>query len=222
MSPVPARAGEKISHLMLFAGRDIWGNGLFGYDGALWAPWGLDRSGFMIKALISAGLYRYTSGALGSINVYGGELTGQLLPGWCFRRGTFEAKLFAGPDLEYHRLLPDDPSNALRGRSLGLRAAIDIWYEPTLQTMIAADASYSTIVGDYTGRLAFGWRLLGLFYLGPEAQVYGGDGYRQYRFGVHITSFKTGKREWFAAFGGSIDTDQRASPYLRLGLLQRL
>ena len=52
--------------------------------------------------------------------------------------------------------------------------------------------------------------------------MYGGDGYRQFRAGVHITSMKTGNTEWSAAVGWSIDSDQQSSPYVRLNLLQRI
>jgi Cellulose biosynthesis protein BcsS len=87
--------------------------------------------------------------------------------------------------------------------------------------MLAANASLSTIATDYSARAAFGWRVLDRFYLGPETQVYGGDGYRQLRFGLHATGFKTDYGEWCAAAGWSIDTDDRSSPYLRIGFMQR-
>jgi hypothetical protein len=31
------------------------------------------------------------------------------------------------------------------------------------------------------------------FYSGPETQLYGSDGYRQWRLRLHITSMKTGE-----------------------------
>jgi Cellulose biosynthesis protein BcsS len=63
--------------------------------------------------------------------------------------------------------------------------------------------------------------VLDQFYAGPETQVYGGDGYRQLRFGAHITSMKTGATEWSAAGGWAVDSDQRSSPYVRLGVMTR-
>jgi Cellulose biosynthesis protein BcsS len=59
------------------------------------------------------------------------------------------------------------------------------------------------------------------FYAGPETQVYGGDGYAQWRVGIHITSFRTGNAEWSAAGGWAVDSNHRSSPYLRLGFMQR-
>ena len=221
----PARAGDDdddLAHLILFSGRDLWRNGVFAYGGLLWAPDGFDTSGFMLKTLLSVGAYRYNSGALGNVTVYGGELKGQVLPGWGFKRGHFELKLFAGLDIETHRLWPDDPTNSLRGTSVGLALATELWNEPTANTMIAADASLTTIGPNYAARIAAGWHAFDQFYIGPETQVYGGDGYRQFRFGVHVTSLKTGKREWSAAVGWAVDTDKRDSPYVRLGFMQRL
>ncbi len=219
----PARAGDDgegdgPSRCIMFSGRDLWRKGAFAYGGLLWAPNGVETKGFMLKTLLSSGVYRYESGALGT-TVYGAELKGQVMPGWQFKRGHFDLMVFAGLDVETHWLWPDDPGNTLRGTGIGLAIAAALWDEPTPETMLAADASFSTVGRNYAARAAFGWRLFGQFYAGPEAQVYGGDGYRQARFGVHVTSFKTGAEEWSAAIGWAIDTDRRESPYVRIGLM---
>ena len=220
----PARAGDddEVAHAILFSGRDFWRNGAFAYGGMLYAPGGLDQDGLLFKFLLSGGLYRYNAGNLGGQQVIGAEWLAQVLPGFRFTREHFEAKIFMGAEYEYHRLWPDDPDSNLRGRALGLRFAADLWYEPTSTTMLAGDVSLSTVGPNYSARGAFGWRVLDQFYAGPETQVYGGDGYAQWRLGAHITSFKTGDTEWSAAGGWAIDTNDRSSPYLRLGFMQRL
>ena len=220
----PARAGddEDIARTILFSGRDIWRNGAFVYGGLLYAPDGFEQDGLLFKLLLSSGLYRYNAGDLGGDEVIGAELIAQVLPGFRVTRNHFEAKVFMGPEFENHRLWPDDPGNRLRGPAFGLRFAIDLWDEPTPSTMLAGDLSLSTVGGNYSARAAFGWRVLDKqFYAGPETQVYGGDGYAQWRVGMHITSFKTGDTEWSAAGGWAIDSNNRSSPYLRLGLMQR-
>ncbi len=151
----------------------------------------------------------------------GTEFAGQLLPGWRIKRGNIETKVFIGPEIQRNRLWPDDPGNRLRGSNFGLRFAVEFWSEPSATTMMSADASLSSIATNYSARAAFGWRVLDRFYAGPETQVYGGDGYRQLRFGVHLTGFKTGNSKWSAAAGWAFDTDNRSSPYLRLGVMQR-
>jgi hypothetical protein len=207
--------------VVLFSGTDLWFNGAFAHGGLLWSPGGLNRDGFTFKALIAGGVYRYNAGDLGGARVDGTEIAGQLLPGWRIKRGRLEVKAFVGMDLQRNRLSPDDPGNSLRGNKIGVRFSAELWNEPTPTTMFAADASVSTIATDYSARAAFGWRAFDRFYLGPETQVYGADGYRQLRFGLHFTGFKMGTSEWCAAAGWSIDTDSRSGPYVRIGFMQR-
>jgi Cellulose biosynthesis protein BcsS len=218
----PIGAGDDgDAHVILFSGRDLWFNGVFLYGGLLWSPDGLDRPGFTLKTLISGGLYRYHAGDLNDARVDGSEISGALLPGWRFKQNHFELKVFLGPEIQRNHLNPDDPGNRLRGTEVGVQFAVEAWNEPTPTTMFAADASLSSIASDYTGRLAYGWRVFDAFYSGPETQVYGGDGYRQWRLGVHLTSFKDGDAEWSAAGGWALDSNNRSSPYVRLGFMER-
>ena len=49
-----------------------------------------------------------------------------------------------------------------------------------------------------------------------------GDGrYKQFRAGAHVTALRTGPLEWSAGFGYSLDSDDRAGPYGRIGLAAR-
>jgi Cellulose biosynthesis protein BcsS len=88
-------------------------------------------------------------------------------------------------------------------------------------TVLAADGSISTIITSYSARIADGWRAFDRFCLGPEAQMFASDGYRQMRLGAHLTGFKTEDAEWAAAAGWSDDSDHRTSLYVRLGVLTR-
>jgi hypothetical protein len=109
----------------------------------------------------------------------------------------------------------------LHGTSVGARAAVNQWFESTPATMIAADASLSSIITSYSARAAYGWRPHDWFFLGPEAQTFACVGYSHLRFGIHLTGLKTEQSEWSAAAGWSGDSDHRSSPYLRLGALTR-
>jgi hypothetical protein len=210
-----------VAHFIYFSGGDLWRNGGFLHGGVLWSPDGLDRDGLIVKAMISGGSYRYISGALGNAEVDGRELAAQLLGGWRFIRGKTELKLFAGLDLQNHRLSPDDPSSSLRGGDVGVRIAFELWNEPSPQTMLAADGSLSSIGTNYSLRAAAGWRINDLFYIGPEAQTFATDDYRQVRVGAHVTGLKTGAFEWSAGAGFAHDSDRRDGTYVRLGVLTR-
>jgi hypothetical protein len=224
LSAGPSRAADDDeSRAILFSGRDLWRNGVFAYGGFLLAPGGFEQDGFLLKLLLSGGLYRYVSGGLGGEQVIGAEAKAQVLPGVRIKRGDLEAKFYFGLDYEEHRLWPDDPSNNLRGRALGLTMAVDLWWEPTPNTMAAMDGSISTIATNHAARAAFGWRVIDdQFYFGPEIAVFASDGYRHLRLGGHFTSMKTGQYEWSAAGGWARDSDGRSSPYVRLGVMQRL
>lgn len=222
----PACANEDgDARAILFSGRDIWRNGAFAYGGFLFAPGSLDEDGFLLKGQISGGWYRYVAQNLGSSRVDAIEGLAQILPGWRIKRGNAEIKFFMGPEIQEHHLWPDDPANRLRGRSFGLRVGAEVWYEPTIETMIAGDASLSSAATSNAARLAYGWRvlaeMLGGVYVGPEIQYFGSDGYRHLRLGAHVTSLKADDTEWSIGIGWAQDSDRRSSPYLRLSVLRR-
>lgn len=227
LSGGPSRADDKEARVLLFSGRDIWRNGAFVHSGLLAAPGGFEQDGLMLKLMLGGGVYRYNAGSLGGEEVIGVTWMHQALAGFRIKRGNAEFKYFFGPEWQRHKLYPNDTGNRLSGQSFGLRMTGELWYEPTRDALIAGDVSISTIATSQSSRLALGWRVAeALFtdgvYVGPEAQYFGSDGYRQRRLGLHITSMKTESTEWSAAGGLARDTDGRSSLYLRLGLSQKI
>ncbi len=206
---------------LYFSGIDLWREGGFLHGGVLWSPGGLEQEGFTLKLIFGSGAYRYQSSALGNAGVIGRQFSGAVMPGWRFKRPGLEVTVFAGLDAQDHWLLPDDPSNGLRGSHAGLRSGFDLWYEPTRATMLAADASISTIGTSYTVHGAYGWRLFDRAYVGPEALALASGDYRQYRFGLHMTALKTEKFEISAAVGSARDSSRRSGAYGRLSLVTR-
>jgi len=223
-----AAAEEDYSQLMQFSGRDLWRNGVFAYSGFLYAPGGFERDGLMLKLLMSGGVYRYWPGNMPGQKVIGSEWQAQVLPGFRIKRGEAEMKIFFGPEWQMHWLWPDDIENRLRGRNFGLRFAGELWWEAAPDTLIAGDLSLSTLATSHSARIAYGRRITGellneeSFYVGPELQYFGADGYGQKRIGLHVTSMRTEDIEWSVAIGYARDSDGHASPYVRLGLAQRL
>jgi hypothetical protein len=213
---------EEGARFLFFGGTDLWTRGSFSHGGLLWSAGGLDREGFTFKLLLGAGTYRYRSGALGNAAVAGGVLAGFALPGWRFVGDRLIVTVFAGLDAQNHHLAPDDPSASLRGTLFGLRGGFELWHEPDNASMLAADASASTVGPSYSGRVAFGWKMLDRFYAGPEIQAFaGGTSYRQLRAGLHLTAMKTETFEWSAAGGWARDSEKRNGLYGRIGILRR-
>jgi hypothetical protein len=215
----PADAPEQPT-ILLFSGTDLWRHGGSVHGGLLWSPEGLDHEGFTFKLLSGAGVYRFHSGALGT-DITARQSTTFALPGWRFIHENVQVTVFAGLDVQDHRLAPDDISARLRGQLVGVRSGFDFWYEPGPTSMLAADASASTIGRSYSARLAYGWRFLESLYLGPEVHALGSDNYRQFRAGFHATGLRTGPVEWAASTGWTGDSDHRGSLYARLSILTR-
>lgn len=219
--PVFAQASfsdDNGEHFLLFSGGDLWRGGGFGYGGLIWSPGGLDREGFAAKLLVGAGQYRYRSGAA---EITGTQLLFDAMPGWRFKFNRAEVTVSAGLDVQNHRLSPDDLGNRLRGGHAGLRAGVDLWWEPTDATMVSAGASFATIGDGYWARGAVGWRLLDSFYIGPEALALGDSSYWQWRAGLHLTALKFGGFEWSAGAGFVSDSADRSGLYGRVGVLMR-
>jgi hypothetical protein len=210
--------GEQAAHALLFGGFDLWRHNGFLHGGVLWSPDGLDREGFTLKVLFAGGRYRYPSGTR---EIVGQEMLGGLLPGWRFKSDRVEATFFVGGDLQHHQLTPDDPGARLRGTRAGLRAAADLWYQPSDMMMLTASVSAATTGSNLWGRAAAGWRVLDRFWAGPEVEAFGDHRYQELRIGLHMTALKTGALEWSAGFGYARDTDDRAGLYGRVGLLTR-
>jgi hypothetical protein len=219
----PVGPGPEQARWLLFSNSDVWREGGFAHGGVLWAPSGLDQQGLVLKLMFGGGVYHYTSGALGNADVRGELLSGAILPGYRFVHDKLIATFYLGADVQHHHLTPDDPSAGLRGSYIGVRTGFELWYEPNAMTMIAADASVSSIGPSYNARLAAGLRAFDAFYIGPEVQGFAADdNYQQVRAGLHITGIRTGAFEWTTGAGWAIDSDHRSGAYGKLGVFTRL
>jgi len=219
----PVEVAPAQARWLLFSNSDAWHEGGFTHGGVLWAPSGLDQQGLVLKLMFGGGIYHYTSGALGNADVRGELLAAAILPGYRFVHDKLIVTFYLGYDYQHHRLTPDDPSASLRGSYSGVRSGIELWYEPTAVTMIAADASVSNIGPSYNARIAAGLRVFDTFYVGPEVQGFAaGDNYQQVRAGLHLTGIRTGDFEWTTGAGWAIDSDHRSGVYGKLGVFTRL
>ncbi len=72
-------------------------------------------------------------------------MSGAVMPGWRFTRGSLTVSVFAGPVVQDYRLSPYDPGSRLHGLYAGAQAATEIWYQPTTNTMAAVSGSVASI-----------------------------------------------------------------------------
>lgn len=217
----PPAAEAASAKFMVITGADVWQNGSFAHSAVVWSPYGLDSSGLTFKLLAGMGTYRYLAGGAGGVEVTGRQYLASVMPGWRFKYERLELTVFAGLDVQDHLLTPDDPDSTVRGTMYGARVGADLWYEPWPSTMLASNASISSIGPSYWTRAAAGVRVFDMIWLGPEALALGDPSYQQYRVGAHATGLKTKWFEWSVGAGWVTDSDQREGYYTRLGILLR-
>lgn len=210
--------GAAPERFLFFSGFDLWHFGYAGYAGAQWAPDSLNSDGFVLSAFASEGVERFDTPATRYRTAI---LRASILPGWRFKRGNLEVKVFAGPDFERDAVSSTQAGRLSDRNHFGARAAIDLWWEPTAATMLSAQASATTIAGGYSARVAGGWRLNDAGWIGPEIAMSADCFSEQYRVGAHLTGLRTGEFEWSLAAGYVRDSFQRSGIYGRITVLTR-
>jgi hypothetical protein len=215
--PDSLSGGSKPDYFLLYGGFDIWRFGRAGYGGFYAAPEGLDKDGFVVRLFVSDGRERYD---LAAKRFNTDIVRVSLLPGWRVSEGSFELKVFAGPELE-NRSLTEVTSARTSVAHLGARIAAETWWEPTPELMLASSFSATTNVNGWSTRAAAGWRLSNQFWAGPEILASGDTFNKQFRIGAHLTGLKLAALEWSAAAGFVQDSFGRSGVYGRIGVLMR-
>ena len=95
--------GATPERFLFYSGFDLWNFGYAGYAGARWAPDSLNSDGFVLNAFISDGIERFDTP---TTRYRTAIFRASILPGWRFKRGNLEVKMFAGPDFEYDVFSP--------------------------------------------------------------------------------------------------------------------
>jgi hypothetical protein len=223
--PVPAippspelSGGAHPERFLLYGGFDIWHYGYGGYVGAQWAPRGLNNDGFVLSVFASDGVHRFDTA---SIRYRTTIFRAAIMPGWRFKRGNLEVKVFAGPDFERDDYSPVSVAARPHFSQFGARIAADLWWEPNRQMMVAASASATSIARGYSARAATGYRVFDVGWIGPEIAVSADRFSEQYRIGAHLTGVKMAGFEWSLATGYVHDSFDRDGIYGRINLLTR-
>lgn len=205
---------------LLFSGTDIWRYGAFLYGGLLWSPAGVDADGFTFKMLVDGGRYNYLGGSFEE-NIDGTKLSAATLAGWRLSQDGLTVTAFAGPVVQDYRLTPADPGSRLNGFYIGGEFAADVWYQPTPRTMAALNGAIASIGPTGYLRAAFGVRLSGPAFVGPEIEQLWCADFQELTFGAHVTGLRIDALEWSMGGGWALTSDQRHGPYLRLGVNAR-
>jgi hypothetical protein len=208
--------GAKPEHFLFYSGFDIWRFGRTGYGGFYAAPDGLGNDGLIVRLFVSDGRERYDAA---SKRVSTDILRISLSPGWRVSEGSFELKVFAGPELESRTA--DLPAAKTSITHIGARAGAEAWWEPWPELMLASSLSANTNFNAWSARGAAGWRLADQFWAGPEVLASGDAFSKQFRVGAHLTGLRLAAIEWSLAAGFVQDSFGRNGAYGRIGVLMR-
>jgi hypothetical protein len=210
--------GAQPERFLFYGGFDIWRFGYSGYAGTQWAPRGLSNDGFVLSVFASDGVHRFDTP---NVRYQTTIFRAAIMPGWRFKRGNLEVKVFAGPDFERDDYSPVAAAARPHISQFGARVAADLWWEPNRNLMLAISASATSIAHGYSARAATGWRIFNAGWIGPEIAVSADRFSEQYRIGAHLTGLQTAAFEWSFAVGYVRDTFDRDGTYGRISVLTR-
>lgn len=211
-------------HWVLFASADA-GNSVFlsgGSKQSLIGP--LDRPGFL--ALESSGFgYTRETLRLGSLRIPVDRYTYQssVLGGYQHMFGPLYVAAYAGPELRTEQLAYAGSFARFSQPRLGVRGQIEVWYNPTPDTLLTTTVVASSASSSIWARVATGIKVWDKIFVGPEATVYTTPTYRESRWGVHLTGPTIGILNLRISGGVMTDDGRRsASPYMGLSAWMRL
>ena len=185
----------------VFGGLDISSDSDFAYLGGGFRPGAdIDSDGLMLRVAGAYGEYRYDRGAL-LPRGKGRAETLDLMVGWQHASDTVRVSLYVGGAYEHHSI-KNDPTNPVQGAKWGAKGQIEVYAQPSPNSMFLGIASYSGANKTYFGLAKAGWRVSEKsVYFGPEVGVNGNERYDQVRGGVHVTGYQVGPVGFSASVG---------------------
>ena len=176
------------------------------------APVGtLAESGLRARVDILGGRYAYVSST--NQTVHGTQESGAALLGYEWVTPAISFAAYLGADARNNSLSIADPNNPVVGTSFGAKGQIELYAKPSVNTMVAANASYATNKTAYFARLRGGYLIGPDLYVGPEFVALGDAFFNQERIGVHLTGLQAGPVHFAFAAGYLYDQVRGSGGY---------
>ncbi len=172
----------------------------------------LVESGPRVRLQSVDGVYSYPGAGAGR-TVHGVQAEGSALLGyeWIWQQAAVAG--YIGFNVRHNELSIPDPRNPVVGTGVGAKVAADIYLNPTVDTLFAANASYSTLFRAYYARLRAGFAVADGVFLGPEGTFLGDQFFNQWRVGAHLTGFFVGPMKFSLGAGYVFDRIQKSGYY---------
>lgn len=170
------------------------------------------ESGPRVRLQGIAGTYSYP-GATNRTTVRGVQEEGTALIGyeWIWQQAALAG--YVGANVRNNELSVLDPRNPVVGTGVGAKVAADLYLNPTLDTLFAANASYSTLFRAYYVRMRAGIAIADGIFVGPEGTLLGDAFFNQWRIGAHVTGFAIGPMKFSLGAGYAYDRVQKGGYY---------
>lgn len=214
-----AESLTRLSNSVLFASLEAGPATGFLSTGVKWAPFGpLNESGFrlLLHSGEGADIHRNATPWAQTSKHQGYALLG-------LEQMTSHGaiSLYLGPEMSFEEL-PTSPfrSLALNWRG-GLRIQAEIWHAPQRRWLLQAAGGASSAQNQLWGRLAAGYRIADLAYVGPELEATAAPGYSKWRFGAHVTDLAFWGANWRASAGRELANDRHRGAYFSVGMYWR-
>ena len=217
---IPTDANEPVQYVLAFAGFDIASHGsMLGYAGGQFAPFGgLDNSGLRFWLSGGRGTYKYPAD---SDTIRGDHWTGSALAGFGIESENVSWNYYVGLNVQDHHLSAPDPDNSVQGTAIGVELRSDIWLNPTAQTLLYSEASYSTAFQTYYATAKVGYDIAAIMgkvnsrqlFFGPQVAFAGDERSDEWRVGAHLTTANWGKVNFEISAGYLHDRDNGAGAY---------
>lgn len=206
--------------LVLFASMEAGPATTFGSAGFKLGFGGpLDASGFRVMGKLGSGLEPRQS-----VTVSGARLTSDVMTpetmavtGYEWKLGTTYVGLYGGAEVDAR--LATKSLTLDRPARLGPRLQLDIWSNPTPETLVHYSGNLGGATFHVWSRLALGWRVFDLAFLGPEAEIYREKDYAKMRLGIHLTGLKLFGTEMRVSSGWQRAGKTEKGAYVTLGVL---
>jgi len=176
-------------------------NGSIGSLGGYYADFSLTlspyaryyESGLRFRFTASETLYTYPGDAAKTFVSKGQDTQTDFLLGYNFAFDRWSLLLLAGPSVTWSVQRPGDLSPSSDTTRAGAKGVVSIYANPTEQTMLYAEGSYSSQNSAYYSQVRFGGAVLPAVYVGPEMTFSG----RAVLGGLNVNSFAIGQQEPF-------------------------
>lgn len=173
----------------------------------------LEESGVRARLGGILGNYTYVSATPAVGTVVGREATVSALVGYEWVSQGSSVAAYIGVEGQNRTLSKPDPSNKVTGTAVGVKASLDFMMNPTANTMVSGNMTYSSNNNAYYGRFKAGMAMTDKIFVGPEMLVLGDKFYKQWRVGAHLTGAKFGRLQFGVSGGYLQDRDQGAGGY---------